>query len=222
MAGRVVHYGLEDLDAAAIRLRAPRRFTQEISRSVYERTSADGERAYAGFLYLSRLGDELRNWAIWSSGESSRSIASGWYVCDGRSSLPPPTQKLLRRGPSDGPGQALPTGVARASSCAPISWGGVPGLPITLLLCEAGLLREPLLTLSLYLRQNRDTHYAHLGAVRRDGDFEAWLVFLLEGVRETDARSPRRIDRSRCSGTTGRESSPAADAPARRCACTRR
>jgi hypothetical protein len=61
---RLARYRLPDLDGSAIRLRAPRRLTQEISRWVYEQTAADGRRAFAGIAYLSRLGDELRNWAI--------------------------------------------------------------------------------------------------------------------------------------------------------------
>jgi hypothetical protein len=64
LAGRVVHYGLPDLDASTIRLAAPRRFTQEVSRYVYERTARGGRRAFDGISYLSRLGDEFRNWAI--------------------------------------------------------------------------------------------------------------------------------------------------------------
>jgi hypothetical protein len=64
LASRVVHHGIADLDASAIRLAAPRRFTQEISRYVYEQTARSGRRAFDGISYLSRLGDELRNWAI--------------------------------------------------------------------------------------------------------------------------------------------------------------
>jgi Fic family protein len=63
--------------------------------------------------------------------------------------------------------------------------GRVGRLLTTLMLCDAGILREPLLYLSLYFKQNRDAYYAHLDAVRRDGDWEAWLVFFLTGVRET-------------------------------------
>jgi cell filamentation protein, protein adenylyltransferase len=63
--------------------------------------------------------------------------------------------------------------------------GRVGRLLITFLLCQAGVLREPLLYLSLYLKQNRATYYALLDQVRRDGDWEAWLAFFLEGVRET-------------------------------------
>jgi len=39
--------------------------------------------------------------------------------------------------------------------------------------------------LSLYLKQNRATYYSLLDSVRRDGDWEAWLAFFLEGIRQT-------------------------------------
>lgn len=63
--------------------------------------------------------------------------------------------------------------------------GRVGRLLITLLLCQAGILHEPLLYLSLYLKQRRAEYYALLDRVRRDGDWEAWLAFFLEGVRIT-------------------------------------
>jgi Fic family protein len=63
--------------------------------------------------------------------------------------------------------------------------GRVGRLLITFLLCHSGVLREPLLYLSLYFKQNRATYYALLDTVRRDGDWEAWLAFFLEGVRQT-------------------------------------
>lgn len=63
--------------------------------------------------------------------------------------------------------------------------GRVGRLLITFLLCHSGVLREPLLYLSLYFKQNRATYYALLDAVRRDGDWEAWLTFFLDGVRQT-------------------------------------
>ena len=63
--------------------------------------------------------------------------------------------------------------------------GRVGRLLITLLLCHAGVLREPLLYLSLYLKQNRHAYYDLLEEVRRTGDWEKWLDFFLEGVRVT-------------------------------------
>lgn len=62
LASRAIHYGLSDLDAAVIRLTAPRAFTQEVSRFVYEWRDAEG--AFAGIRYRSRLGDQFLNWAI--------------------------------------------------------------------------------------------------------------------------------------------------------------
>jgi Fic family protein len=62
--------------------------------------------------------------------------------------------------------------------------GRVGRLLITFLLCHAGVLREPLLYLSLYLKENRSTYYELLDRVRRDGDWEAWLDFFLRGVKQ--------------------------------------
>jgi Fic family protein len=62
--------------------------------------------------------------------------------------------------------------------------GRVGRLLITLLLCHAGVLREPLLYLSLYFKQHRPTYYELLDRVRHDGDWEAWLSFFLEGVKQ--------------------------------------
>jgi hypothetical protein len=63
LAALLSDYGLDDLDAGNIRLRVPRAFTQEISRYIFEQTD-QGQPAYAGIRYGSRLGDELTNWAI--------------------------------------------------------------------------------------------------------------------------------------------------------------
>jgi Fic family protein len=62
--------------------------------------------------------------------------------------------------------------------------GRVGRLLVALLLCHAGALREPLLYLSLYLKQHRTTYYDLLDRVRREGDWEAWMSFFLEGVRQ--------------------------------------
>jgi Fic family protein len=63
--------------------------------------------------------------------------------------------------------------------------GRVGRLLVTFLLCHAGILRDPLLYLSLYLKRHRAEYYRLLEAVRRDGDWEAWLEFFLRGVAET-------------------------------------
>lgn len=63
--------------------------------------------------------------------------------------------------------------------------GRVGRLLITLLLCDFGVLREPLLYLSLYFKEHRDEYYRLLDLARLEGDWEAWLSFFLEGVAET-------------------------------------
>lgn len=63
--------------------------------------------------------------------------------------------------------------------------GRVGRLLIALLLHDARLLRQPLLYLSLFFKKHRDEYYRLLGAVREDGDWEAWIDFFLEGVELT-------------------------------------
>jgi Fic family protein len=63
--------------------------------------------------------------------------------------------------------------------------GRLGRLLITFLLCAARVLREPILYLSLYLKQHRSLYYELLDGVRAKGDWEAWLEFFLTGVRDT-------------------------------------
>ena len=63
--------------------------------------------------------------------------------------------------------------------------GRLGRLLVTLLLCEAGLLREPILYLSLFLKSHRGDYYRLLQEVRSTGRWEAWLEFFLTGVAET-------------------------------------
>lgn len=63
--------------------------------------------------------------------------------------------------------------------------GRIGRLLITCLLCEAGVLREPLLYLSRFFKWHRSDYYDLLNHVRRTGDWEDWLDFFLEGLHET-------------------------------------
>lgn len=65
--------------------------------------------------------------------------------------------------------------------------GRVGRLLIALVLVNDGVLREPLLYLSLYFKQHRQEYYARLSGVRERGGWEEWLRFFAEGVRETAA-----------------------------------
>jgi len=73
--------------------------------------------------------------------------------------------------------------------------GRIGRLLITLLLCHAGVLRDPLLYLSLYLKERRPDYYRLLDLVRREGDWEEWLSFILEGIRITAAGSVHTAQR---------------------------
>ncbi|MEM8549674.1 MAG: Fic family protein [Verrucomicrobiota bacterium] len=63
--------------------------------------------------------------------------------------------------------------------------GRLGRLLITLLLCAEEALSAPMLYLSLYFKTHRADYYACLQRVRTEGDWEGWLRFFLEGVRET-------------------------------------
>jgi len=58
-------------------------------------------------------------------------------------------------------------------------------LLISLMLYEDGVLSQPLLYLSLYLKTYRAEYYRLLDVVRSDGDWESWLHFLIEGIEQT-------------------------------------
>jgi Fic family protein len=73
--------------------------------------------------------------------------------------------------------------------------GRLGRLLITLYLCEQGILDEPLLYLSLYLKSHRVTYYALLQEVREHGRWETWLEFFLSGVRDV-ARQAHEAVRS--------------------------
>ncbi|NDA48105.1 MAG: Fic family protein [Alphaproteobacteria bacterium] len=63
--------------------------------------------------------------------------------------------------------------------------GRLGRLLITLMLCESGALREPILYLSLFFKARRNDYYRLLQEVRREGNWEAWMEFFLTGVAET-------------------------------------
>lgn len=63
--------------------------------------------------------------------------------------------------------------------------GRVGRLLIALVLHNEGVLRQPLLYLSLYFKQHRAEYYRLLDASRREGDWEVWLDFFFEGVQTT-------------------------------------
>ena len=63
--------------------------------------------------------------------------------------------------------------------------GRIGRLLVTLYLCVNGVLRKPLLYLSIYLKTHRADYYRLLQEVREHGNWEAWLDFFLTGIAET-------------------------------------
>lgn len=65
--------------------------------------------------------------------------------------------------------------------------GRVGRLLITFILCAEGVISQPLLYLSLYFKQHRETYYDLLQRIRTEGRWEEWLLFYLTGI-ETVSR----------------------------------
>ncbi|MBB70836.1 MAG: cell filamentation protein Fic [Legionellales bacterium] len=63
--------------------------------------------------------------------------------------------------------------------------GRLGRLLIILLFCVDGILDEPILYISLFLKQNRRVYYNLLTQVREHGAWEVWLEFFLNGLFDT-------------------------------------
>ncbi len=71
--------------------------------------------------------------------------------------------------------------------------GRIGRLLIAALLEQWGLLPEPLMYLSGYLKQYQTEYYRCLSNVRTEGDWEGWVVFFLEGVAYSASEAERNI-----------------------------
>ena len=56
-----------------------------------------------------------------------------------------------------------------------------------------GLLSEPLMYLSGYLKQHQAEYYRRLSAIRTDGDWESWITFFLGGVATAAGDAEKNI-----------------------------
>lgn len=63
--------------------------------------------------------------------------------------------------------------------------GRVGRMLIALMLMSDGVLKRPVLYLSLYLKSNRIEYYDRLSEVRVKGNYEQWIKFFLRGIIET-------------------------------------
>jgi len=71
--------------------------------------------------------------------------------------------------------------------------GRIGRLLIAALMEHWGLLPEPLLYLSGYLKQHQSEYYRRLSAIRSEGDWEGWVSFFLEAVAMAAADAERSI-----------------------------
>jgi Fic family protein len=71
--------------------------------------------------------------------------------------------------------------------------GRIGRLLIAALLEHWGLLPEPLMYVSGYLKQHQAQYYRHLSAIRTHGDWEGWVAFFLEGVEASAQEAERGI-----------------------------
>ena len=71
--------------------------------------------------------------------------------------------------------------------------GRMGRLLIAALMESWGLLPEPLMYLSGYLKKHQAEYYRRLARVRTDGDWEGWLSFFLEGVAEAAQQAERGV-----------------------------
>jgi Fic family protein len=63
-----------------------------------------------------------------------------------------------------------------------------------LLLCQAGLLSQPVLYLSRYIVASKPDYYRHLREVTAEGAWGPWLLYLVRGVDETARRLVALVD----------------------------
>lgn len=71
--------------------------------------------------------------------------------------------------------------------------GRIGRLLIAALFESWGLLPEPLMYLSGYLKQHQAEYYRRLAAVRTEGDWEGWIAFFLEGVEAAATQAERGV-----------------------------
>jgi len=71
--------------------------------------------------------------------------------------------------------------------------GRIGRLLIAALMEQWGLLSQPLVYVSAYLKQHQSEYYQRLSAVRTVGDWEGWVTFFLEGVARAADTAERGI-----------------------------
>ena len=73
--------------------------------------------------------------------------------------------------------------------------GRIGRLLITLFLINANLISTPILYLSCYLKINQIEYYDRMNEIRKNGNFEQWIKFFLQGIVETSKDAIETIDK---------------------------
>lgn len=73
--------------------------------------------------------------------------------------------------------------------------GRIGRLLITLYLIEKGILSAPALYISYFLKKNRVEYYDRMTEVRTKGDYEQWVHFFLQAIKECSEDSILTIDK---------------------------
>jgi Fic family protein len=181
---RAMDYGLERLKDLPISLRLIREVHTHLMEGVR------GEHLTPGEFRRSQ------NWI----GPAGCTLENAPYV-------PPPVDEMLQaldqlekfiHAPSDLPA-LVRTGMIHYQFEAihpfPDGNGRIGRLLVILLLCEWGLLPQPLLYLSAYFDANRQEYYDRLLQVSQQGSWEGWLYFFLFGVSVQSLEAVKRVTR---------------------------
>ena len=72
--------------------------------------------------------------------------------------------------------------------------GRVGRLLITLMLLNDGLLSNPILYVSYFLKKNQVEYYDRMSEVRKSGNYEQWILFFLEALCEASKDAIKTID----------------------------
>lgn len=73
--------------------------------------------------------------------------------------------------------------------------GRVGRLLVTLYLVSVGLLKRPVLYLSDFLENHRNTYYSKIMKARTENDIEGWISFFLTGIIQTAEKSVATFDK---------------------------
>jgi Fic family protein len=183
-------YGLERLKTLPVSLR--------LIREIHARLMADVRGKYLTPTVQTTV-HEFRRSQNWI-GPAGSTLENAPYV-------PPPVDEMLQaldqlekfiHAPSDLP-PLVRTGLVHYQFEAIHPFldgnGRVGRLLAILLLCEWGLMPQPLLYLSAYFDANRQEYYDRLLRVSQRGDWDGWLHFFLSGVSTQSLDAVKRIGR---------------------------